>query len=108
MNLRNSPDIDLADKTISGHKEALEHLVRVCNPKSPIEINPKMIRVFRLKLLDEGLAARTINKHIAAIRSALSYAVRAEVVPTNKLFGPHRLFLRVEWKTPRILEVGEV
>ncbi len=67
-----------------------------------------MIRVFRLKLLDEGLAARTINKHIAAIRSALSYAVRAEVVPTNKLFGPHRLFLRVEWKTPRILEVGEV
>ncbi|KPK74776.1 MAG: hypothetical protein AMJ79_13200 [Phycisphaerae bacterium SM23_30] len=107
-NLRSSPDIDLADKTIAGHKEALEYLKRLCNPQGPIDITPKMIRVFRLKLLDKGLAARTINKHIATIRSALSYAVRAELVPTNKLFGPHRLSLRIEWKPPRIMEVGKV
>ena len=106
--LRNTPDIDLAYKSIAGHKEALAHLKRVCNPKSPIEITPKMIRVFRLKLLKEGLAPRTINKHVATSRSALSYAVRAEVVLANKLFGPHRLFLRTERKPPRILEVGEV
>ncbi|MCP4708386.1 MAG: site-specific integrase, partial [Planctomycetes bacterium] len=84
-NLRNSPDIDLASKTIAGHKEALDHLKRMCRPKSPIEITPKMMRDFRRKLLKKGLAVRTINKHIATVRSALSYAVRAELVPTNKL-----------------------
>ena len=38
----------------------------------------------------------------------MSYAVRAEIIPNNKLLGPHRLFLRDERKQPRILEVGEV
>lgn len=107
-NLNNSPDIDLAQRTIAAHKKSLEHLMRVCNPKSPAEITPKMIRAFRLKLLAEGLEPSTINQHVSVIRSALSYAVRAEVVAANKLLGPHRLFLRTEHKPPRILEVGEV
>ncbi len=106
--MRNSPDIEVAPKTIAGHKEALAALERVCKPKSPLDITPKMIRVFRRSQLENGLTARTINKHIAAIRSALTYAVRAEIVPTNKLLGPHRLSLKTEQKVPHTLEVGEV
>ena len=106
--LRNSPDLDLAPKTIAGQSEALVALGRACKPGSPLSITPKMIRQFRIIQQDRGLAARTINKHIAAIRSALSYAVRDEILPSNKLLGPHRLFLREEAKPPRVLEVGEV
>ena len=94
--LRNLPDIDLAPKTIAGHSEALAALAIACKPKSPLDISPKMIRQFRKVQKQKGLAARTINKHIASIRSALSYAVRNEILPANKLLGPHRLSLRQE------------
>ena len=104
---RNLSDLDLAPKTIAGHGEALAALKAACKPNSPLDITPKMIRQFRQTQKQNGLAARTINKHIAAIRSALSYAVRDEIVPANKLLGPHRLFLREEQKVIRVLEVGE-
>ncbi len=97
-----------AVKTIAGHKEALAALGRACKPNSPLDITPKMMRTFRLVLLDKGLSVHTINKHIRVVRSALSYAVRAEIIPSNKLLGPHRLCLRAENKVPRILEVGEI
>jgi integrase len=106
--LINSPDIDLAPKTIAGHRESLDALKNVCKPKSPLDITPKMIREFKKVQLRNGLAPRTINKHISAIRSALSYAFRAEIIPVNKLLGPHRLFLREEHKSVRVVEVGEV
>jgi integrase len=106
--LTDSPDIDLAPKTIAGHREALMALERVCKPKSPLDISPKMIRQFRRAQLENGLAPRTINKHISAIRSALSYAMRAEIIPSNRLLGPHRLFVPEERKPVRIVEVGEV
>jgi integrase len=106
--LTESPDIDLAPKTIAGHKEALTTLGRICNPKNPIAITPKMIRDYRRIQLGNSLTARTINKHISALRSALSYAVRAESIPVNKLLGPLRLMLREEQKECRILEVCEV
>lgn len=73
-----------------------------------MDITPKMIRDFRRIKLEKGLAPRTINKHISAIRSALSYAVRAEIIPDNKLLGPHRLLLREEQKPVKILMVEEV
>ena len=106
--LRNSSDVDLSHKTIGGRAEALAALRKACKPKGPLDITPKLIRRFRLVQKQNGLAASTINKHIAAIRSALIYAVRGEIVPTNRLLGPHRLFLREEHKPLRILEVGEV
>ncbi|MFH1613835.1 MAG: tyrosine-type recombinase/integrase [Planctomycetota bacterium] len=106
--LTNSPDIDLAPKTIAGHKEALMALGKACNPKNIIDITPKTIRYFRQIQLKKGLTPRTVNKHISAIRSALSYAVRAEIIPANKLLGPHRLFLHDERKIPQILTVDEV
>ena len=102
------PDIDLSPKTIAWHRESLNALGEGCRPKSPHEVNPKMIRAFRKIQLATGLAARTINKRIRGIKSALSYAVRAEIIPSNKLFGPHRLLLREEEGVMRILEVGEV
>jgi len=105
--LEDSPDVDLAPKTVAGHREALHVLGEICKPKEPSAITPKMIREFRQAQLKRGLAPRTINKHIAAIRSALSYAVRAEIIPSNKLLGPHRLQLSEESKPPRILEVQE-
>jgi integrase len=105
--LADSPDIDLAPKTIAGHREALHALGAVCRPKTPGAITPAMIREFRQVQLKNGLTARTINKHIAAIRSALSYAVRSEIIPSNKLLGPHRLMLTEERKPPRILKVAE-
>ena len=67
-----------------------------------------MIQKFRQTQTQDGLPPRTVNKRIAAIRSALSYAVRSEIVRTSKLLGPHRLFLREEQKTIPVLEVGEV
>ena len=106
--LENSPDIDLAPKTIAGHREALMLLGWTCKPKSPFDITPKMIRDFRQILLKNLYAPRTVNKHIAAIRSALSYAVRAEYIPINKLIGQHRLSLPEEQKVLRILDVKEV
>jgi len=106
--LKESPDIDLAPKTIMGHKEALSALGRICKPSGPGSITPKMIREYRKQQLSNGFAPRTINKHIQAIKSALSYAVRAEIISSNKLLGPLRLLLREEQKMPRILEVGEV
>lgn len=105
--MENSVDIDVAPKTISAHKEALEALGRECKPRSPSAINPKMIRVFRKRQLEKGLAIGTVNKHIRAIRSALSYAVRAGIIPSNKLLGPHRLLLREEKEPPRILKVED-
>lgn len=107
-NMANSPDVDVSPKTILGHKEALEALESVCNPKTPNEVTPAMIRAFRKSQLEAGYKPRTINKRIEGIRSALSYAVRDEIIPENKLLGPHRLFLRVDQKTVRTLEVGEV
>lgn len=104
----NSPDIDVSSKTIAGHSEALDALEQVCNPKSPLDINPKMIREFRRIQLAKNLSINTVNKQIRHIRSALSYAVRSEIIPTNKLLGPHRLCLKTEEKALRILEVGEV
>ena len=106
--IENSPDIDLALKTVAGQKEALEAIGRICKPKSPGSITPKMIRTFRKKQLGNGLAPGTINKHIRAIRSALSYAVRAEIIPSNKLLGPHRLLLREDPRQPNILKVETV
>jgi len=106
--LINSPDIDLAPKTIAGHREALAALGKVCKPKSPIVITPKMIREYRCIQLEKGLAPPTINKHIRAIRAALNYAVRAEIISVNKLLGPHRLLLREEKRPLRILTVVEV
>ena len=103
-----SPDVEVSLKTIASHKEALVALQKACRPKSPIEINPTMIREFRRTQLEKGYRPRIVNKHITTIRSALSYAVRAEIIPVNKLFGPHRLLLSVEPIKPRILEVGEV
>lgn len=105
--LEDSPDVDLAPKTIAGHREALHALGEVCRPKSPGAITPRMIREFRQVLLKKGLAPRTINKYVAGIRSALSYAVRAEIIPSNKLLGPHRLMLTEERKPPHILRVSE-
>ena len=107
-NMRNSPDIDVSPKTIACHREALSALGRVCKPKSPLEITPRMIRDFRRKLLDENLSPFTVNKHIRIIRSALSYAVRDEINPVNKLLGQHRLCLKTEQQKVRVLEVGEV
>ncbi|MBN2594861.1 MAG: tyrosine-type recombinase/integrase [Sedimentisphaerales bacterium] len=111
-NMANSPDVDVAPKTIAGHKEALEALGEACKPRSPRDINPKMIRNFKRILLESGLenklSPNTINKYIRAIRSALSYAVRDEIILENKLIGRHRLLLRTERKAPRILEVGEI
>jgi integrase len=66
-----------------------------------------MIRDFRKKQLEKGLAIGTANKHIRAIRSALSYAVREGIIPSNKLLGPHRLLLREEQEPPRILKVED-
>ncbi len=106
--MSNSPDIDLAKKTIAGQKEALKALGQTCNPNGPNDITPKMIRVFRKLQLEAGYQPRTINKRIEGIRSALSYAVRDEIIPSNKLLGPHRLFLRVEQKQVRTLEIDEV
>jgi len=107
-NMANSPDVDVSPKTVAGHREALAALGRVCQVKSPLDITPKLIKVFRRRQLENGLSARTINKHVSAIRSALSYAVRDEVIPENKLLGQNRLMLRTEQKPPRILEVGEL
>lgn len=106
--MESSPEIDVAAKTIAGHGEALDALGRACKPKDPSSIAPRMIREFQRMQLKKGLTAGTVNKHIAAIRSALSYAVRAGVLPANKLLGPHRLMLREPSKTVRNLEVGEV
>ena len=103
--MRNAPDIDVSPKTIAGHKEALDNLKLACRPKGPIEITPAMIYRFRRVQLEKGYKPRTINKNIEAIRSSLSYAVRAELIPENTLLGPHRLFLNVEQKILRILEV---
>ena len=103
-----SPDSDVSPKTIAVHKEALDALKETCRPKSPIDITPKMIRRFRRIELDQGLRPNTINKRIRAIRSALSYAVRDEILPNNKLIGPHRLLLQADSEKGRILEVGEV
>jgi integrase len=106
--LRSSPDVDLSPKTIAGQEEALKALWNACKPKAPVEITPGVIRIFRRKCLENGAAPRTINKWIATIRSALSYAVRSGILPSNKLLGPHRLSLRAETKPVRALEVGEV
>jgi integrase len=105
--LEDSSDLDLAPKTIAGHREALQALGETCRPKGPGAITPAMIREFRQAQLQKGLTARTINKHIAAIRSALSYAARAEIIPSNKLLGPHRLMLAESRKPPHILQVEE-
>ncbi len=107
-NMRNSPDIDVSPKTIAVHKEALDALKEICKPKSPIDITPKMIRRYRQGELKKGLRPNTINKRIRSIRSALSYAVRDEIIPNNKLIGPHRLLLRADSERGRILEIGEV
>ncbi len=106
--MKTSPDIDVAQQTINGHKEALDALGRICRPKKPLDVNPKMIRAFRQKLLSENYAPGTINKFIRTIKSALSYAVRDEIVPKNKLIGPYRLCLRVDRKAPRVLSAKEV
>ncbi|GEM_PF-1840284 len=107
-NLRNSPDIDISPKTVVSHGEALNVLGRVCKPARPVDIDPPMIRCFRLALLDEGYRATTVNKFIRTIRSALSYAMRDRLVENNKLIGQHRLCLRTERKAVRVLETGEV
>ena len=106
--LEHSPDIDVVPETVAMHGVALRMLGEICKPKSPGAVTPRMIREFRQVLLKTGLKASTVNKHIANIRSALSYAVRAEIIPSNKLLGPHRLQLRIEQKPPRILTVAQV
>ncbi len=106
--LEDSPDYDLAPKTIAWLREALLALGEECRPSSPGAITPAMIREFRQAQLKRGLTPRTINKRIAAIRSALSYATRAGIIPSNKLLGPHRLMLAEEHKVPHILRVEEV
>ncbi len=103
--LENSPDYDLAPKTIAGQRKALDTLGNICKPETPGSITPMMIRSFRKKRLEAGLASGTINKRIRAIRSALSYAVRAGIIPSNKLLGPHRLLLREDRRQPNILKV---
>lgn len=100
--MANSPDVDVSPKTVVGHREALLALGRVCKPKSPLDVTPGLMRVFRRRLLEQGLlSANTINKLVRFIRSALSYAVRDEIVPQNKLLGQNRLMLRVESGNPR-------
>ena len=106
--LHNSSESQVAAKTIESHKEALESLAQACEPKRLIDIDPRMIREFRRKMLDRSKSPNTINKHIRTIRSSLSYAVRNDYLQKNKLLGPHRLELKCDKTRGRVLEVGEV
>lgn len=108
-NMENSPDVEVSEKTISSHAEALTALEAHCKPRYLSDITPALMRKFRQTLLEQGHYSKsTINKFLRTIRSALSYAVRDEFIQANKLLGPLRLLLKVAHKLPRILEVGEV
>lgn len=112
-NMEDSPDVDVSEKTIAGHKEALAALDTHCKPRYLTDITPALMRKFKKILLDQGHYAKsTINKHVGRIRSALSYAVRDEYLTINKLYGKDkaqlRLMFQVDPKPPNILEVGDV
>jgi len=107
-NLENSPETRIAVKTIASHKEALDSLALVCKPKRLIDVDPKMIRLYRSKQMDTDKSPNTINKNIRTIRSALSYAVRSDYLQSNKLLGPHRFEIPCDKTRGRTLEVGEL
>ncbi len=108
-NMRNAPDLSVAEKTIDSHREALESLQKTCHPQRLEDVSPAMIRHYRRKLLKKkGNSPNTINKHIRTIRSALSYAVRDGYLATNNLLGPHRLEIQCDNVRGRVLDVEEV
>jgi len=109
LNMENSPDVDVSEKTIFSHAEALAALDVHCKPRYLSDITPALIRKFRQILLEQGRYSKsTINKFLRTIRSSLSYAVVDEYIQVNKLLGPQKLMLKVDLKPPRILEAGEV
>jgi integrase/recombinase XerC len=49
------------------------------------EINDKIVRLWIINLMDEGISARTVNKKVSALKSFYKYLLRQEIISENKL-----------------------
>ena len=80
----------LSPHTISNYSRDLEQFVRYCDDKTISQwrdCTTLFMRAFVATLFRNGLSGRSIQRHIAALRSFFSYLVRENVVKTNPLTG---------------------
>lgn len=65
-------------------------------------INDKIARMWVVDLMDQGIAARTVNKKISALKSFYKYLLRLEVVKENQLVNV--IVPKVRKKLPQFVE----
>ena len=80
----------LSPHTISNYSRDLEQFVRYCDAKAISQwrdCTTLFMRAFVAALFRNGLSGRSIQRHIAALRSFFSYLAREQVVKINPLTG---------------------
>lgn len=71
----------LAEKTRAAARSAMNHLERVIDPKKLRSVNSATISRLQADLRKEGMKDTTIATHLRHLRSALSWAVKMEILP---------------------------
>ena len=69
-------------------------------------INNKIVRSWIVDLMDSGLAARTVNKKVSALKSFYKYLLRLEVIKENNLVNV--IVPKVRKKLPQFVEENQL
>ena len=79
-----------SERTVSIYKEVLDNYVRLIHNAQDVSdeelvasLNKSEIRLYEVRLLDEGLSSRTVNLHLSALSSFCRYLVRYEFLNSN-------------------------
>lgn len=75
--------------TISAYKSDLtqfsEYLITNYKINSFTEVNHKMIRLWVISLMDEGISSRSVNRKISSLKSYYKFLLKEQVISTNPL-----------------------
>ena len=79
-----------SERTVSIYKEVLDNYVRLIHNAQNVSdeelvasLNKSEIRLYEVRLLDEGLSSRTVNLHLSALSSFCRYLVRNDFLNSN-------------------------
>ena len=79
-----------SERTVSIYNEVLDNYVRLIHNAQDVSdeelvasLNKSEIRLYEVRLLDEGLSSRTVNLHLSALSSFCRYLVRNEFLNSN-------------------------
>ncbi|WP_455209518.1 tyrosine recombinase XerC [Kaarinaea lacus] len=99
----------LSQHTVSNYSRDLQQFAQYCEEKNVThwrECNVFFMRAFVATKFRRGLSGRSIQRHIATVRSFFSYLVREDIVKANPMVG--LTAPKAERKLPSPLDVDQI